>query len=292
MLDKQVIEEYLNGSPIKDICLKFNENTRRINSILDKATPKIEKAPRVYSINDRYFSQIDSERKAYWLGLLYADGCQRTRSNQVILSLSGDDKYLLEELKKDINFGGPIYTAKKYPKHTLVPYRLEMCNKILTKDLNRLGLVPKKSLILQFPTSQQVPDHLIRHFIRGYFDGDGSISNKRTLEVSLISSFSFSEKIHKFLQDYLEIACYLKTHQNGKNKSVVITLRASIIFLDYIYSQASVKMERKFLRFKNFILNYNHGRTNGGSYIKNDRIDFIILKWKNIFNQEPQNAAL
>ena len=27
-----------------------------------------------YSLNDDYFSVIDNEHKAYWLGFLYADG--------------------------------------------------------------------------------------------------------------------------------------------------------------------------------------------------------------------------
>ena len=43
-------------------------------------------------------------------------------------------------------------------------------------DLIKQGCVPRKSLILTFPNTNQVPENLINHFIRGYFDGDGSIS--------------------------------------------------------------------------------------------------------------------
>ena len=43
-------------------------------------------------------------------------------------------------------------------------------------DLIKQGCVPNKSLILTFPNKHQVPKNLINHFIRGYFDGDGSIS--------------------------------------------------------------------------------------------------------------------
>ena len=42
-------------------------------------------------------------------------------------------------------------------------------------DLIKQGCVPNKSLILTFPNKYQVPKNLINHFIRGYFDGDGSI---------------------------------------------------------------------------------------------------------------------
>lgn len=40
-------------------------------------------------------------------------------------------------------------------------------------DLCKHGCVPNKSLILTFPRT--IPDNLIHHFIRGYFDGDGSV---------------------------------------------------------------------------------------------------------------------
>ena len=43
-------------------------------------------------------------------------------------------------------------------------------------DLIKQGCVPNKSLILTFPNKHQVPENLINHFIRGYFDGDGSIN--------------------------------------------------------------------------------------------------------------------
>ena len=46
-------------------------------------------------------------------------------------------------------------------------------------DLNKLGVVERKSLILTFPTEQQVPKHLMPHFIRGYFDGDGSVYKQK-----------------------------------------------------------------------------------------------------------------
>lgn len=46
-------------------------------------------------------------------------------------------------------------------------------------DLSKHGCVPNKSLILKFPTT--LPNELVNDFIRGYFDGDGSvyINNKR-----------------------------------------------------------------------------------------------------------------
>ena len=54
-------------------------------------------------------------------------------------------------------------------------YQLSLRSKIICEDLKKLGCLQKKSKILVFPTESQVPKNLIHHFIRGYFDGDGSV---------------------------------------------------------------------------------------------------------------------
>jgi len=59
-------------------------------------------------------------------------------------------------------------------------------------DLIALGCIPRKSLLLKFPTSNQVPEHLIRHFIRGYFDGDGHFTNtEKCFEAGYIGTEDF-----------------------------------------------------------------------------------------------------
>lgn len=50
------------------------------------------------NINDSFFEKIDTEEKAYFLGLFYADGCNYINGNasRVALSLQEDDKKILE----------------------------------------------------------------------------------------------------------------------------------------------------------------------------------------------------
>ena len=52
---------------------------------------------------------------------------------------------------------------------------ISIVNDHLVNSLNNKGVLYKKSKILTFPTIQQVPKNLLFHFIRGYFDGDGSV---------------------------------------------------------------------------------------------------------------------
>lgn len=65
-----------------------------------------------YIQNDSFFEKIDNERKAYWLGFLYADGCVSEKSEnnkRIIMQLHPNDRYILEQLLKDMNSNRPIY---------------------------------------------------------------------------------------------------------------------------------------------------------------------------------------
>lgn len=70
--------------------------------------------------------------------------------------------------------------------------RLLFCSKELANDLAVLGCVNNKSLILTFPNEQQVPQQLLRHFLRGYVDGDGCLCyTEKTREFSITSTKEF-----------------------------------------------------------------------------------------------------
>lgn len=133
---------------------------------------------RKYTLNQNYFAKIDTIAKAYFLGLIYADGCNRTQNNIFEIALSEEDKDILEEFLKEIDCNRPIYLKKLNSQNSnwSNSCRICLCSKIFCKDLDKLGCISKKSLILEFPTIDQVPIHLISHFMRGYFDGDGCIS--------------------------------------------------------------------------------------------------------------------
>ena len=55
----------------------------------------------MYKYNENFFEKIDSPRKAYWLGFLYADGCilDQRKSKILEITLSKNDKNHLQKLK-------------------------------------------------------------------------------------------------------------------------------------------------------------------------------------------------
>ena len=137
--------------------------------------------------NIRNFEIIDTEEKAYWLGFLYADGSVSSTDNRIELGLAEKDLNHIEKFKEFIGIPNKI----SYRPQTK-SYRYSFKSIPCKEDLIKHGCVPKKSLILKFPTEEQVPEHLIRHFIRGYFDGDGWFSNTSScFQVGIIGTEDF-----------------------------------------------------------------------------------------------------
>jgi len=174
---KLICDDYNSGLSITNISEKYNVCTWSIQNVLKKQN--IDRRIRKYKCNENYFETIDSSDKAYWLGILFADGYVRQRrqcdnkhkqGGIVGIGLKECDGYLLEKLIKDIDSN---YTLKKSYKDNKIYFKLEINSSKMTKDLISHGCVLRKSLILEPPIN--LPNDLISHFIRGYFDGDGSV---------------------------------------------------------------------------------------------------------------------
>jgi len=131
-------------------------------------------------INDDFFSSIDSEIKAYLLGFFVADGHieRRDDCNTYCLKvgIARKDIEILDLFNK--------YVANNQCKISLPKSKPNMCSigihsRQIGEDLKLLGYDNRKTY-----TSNSLPDidrDLMRHFVRGYFDGDGSITlYKRT----------------------------------------------------------------------------------------------------------------
>lgn len=206
------------------------------------------------STNHKAFSKIDTEEKAYWLGFLYADGNVSSTCNSIELSLHQQDFETLEKFKKFIKGDNKYHFCKKWKV-----IRYAFCSKKVKEDLINLGCVPKKSLILKFPTEKQVPNHLIHHFIRGYFDGDGCIS-KATRDknltfksaVSVMSTEHFLNGIVKSLNINTKQVFQKAARCSEKTVELKLCFNLGIDFLNKIYSNSTIHLRRKYIRYRIF----------------------------------------
>ena len=120
---------------------------------------------RKYHINENFFSEWNPVM-AYVLGFWFADGYMRKEKSYRIL-FSGKDKDILLKIRKAFYSDHPIRLEVRSNC-----YFISFCSKKLYENLIKLGGLRCKSKIAAFP---KVPEKFLPDFIRGYFDGDGSV---------------------------------------------------------------------------------------------------------------------
>lgn len=125
---------------------------------------------RKYNLNTHYFREISSREKAYILGFIYADGC--VSEGGLFFGQHAQDREILEYIKECLGYSGPIFYDRPNKLGQIYYHdELRIYSKKLVEDLNKHGVMQRKSLILEEPSIEQ---ELNGPFIRGYFDGDGS----------------------------------------------------------------------------------------------------------------------
>jgi len=122
--------------------------------------------------NEDFFKCWSSEM-AYVLGFIAADGSIiKNKRGAHFLEVETIDKGLLESIRKLIGSNHKIGIRKRSVSWQ-VSYRLQVGSKVMFDDLVDLGLTQNKAKRLRIP---DVPKKYLAHFVRGYFDGDGSVS--------------------------------------------------------------------------------------------------------------------
>lgn len=201
-----------------------------------------------FHLNEKYFDIIDNEHKAYWLGFLYADGYNNEKTYQIEISLKEEDGYILEEFKKDIE---AIYkiSDKKIKLNDKIFYakRLILYSKHLSETLKEKGCFQKKSLFLKFPGQNIVPESLLRHFIRGYFDGDGCVSG---FKFSLTGTKDFLKSCAKIIRDNTGISKAEGWYPTGKAWDWQHSSKRDLAKIyNYLYDNATIFLKRKKNKF-------------------------------------------
>jgi len=142
-----------------------NASTRRINALERSRVPEHS-----HNIFNYHFFDNWSPSMAWVLGLIFSDGYMSNRG-EVRLALK--DKELIDKVAKVVGHEVIKSAPQSYDKNNYI-HSITLTNAHTTKILKNLGVTPKKSLIIKFP--KEIPSDCMRHFIRGFFDGDGGAS--------------------------------------------------------------------------------------------------------------------
>ena len=244
-------ELYLQGKTLNQIKYELQLDPGKLSKYLKSNGVKIERLPHKKKINKNIFEVINTEEKAYWLGFLYADGYVGLTDNRVELTLQLSDVNHIEKFKTFLNSDCKIST-NSYRS------RLSIKDEKIKKDLINLGCTPQKSLILKFPTDDKVPKELIRHFIRGYFDGDGSLCvTEKTRSIDVLGTYDFLYQL--CLESGIDTnKIYVSKSKSNKVFRIVLGSKSDLYnFSKYMYDDCNIYLDRKYEKFKKLMEYYN-----------------------------------
>lgn len=227
---------------------------------------------RKYTVNDSFFDIIDTQDKAYILGLLYADGCNYEDTGCIKIDLVQDDQDVLLKIKDVMNYTGnlkyyqadiKIFNGKSYSAKPTA--RLLMRSKHLSEQLSLKGCTSNKTYTLIFPDESILPQSLYSHFIRGYMDGDGGISywidNKNTGHKKFQINFCGTTDIIKSISNILadRFHCYPAIedrYPDRDNNNLQVNICGNKIvkrILDWLYQDAHIYLDRKYGKYLELI---------------------------------------
>ena len=203
--------------------------------------------------NEHIFDQIDSEEKAYWLGFIFADGY--ISSSPIRKGVKSVYQFELSLGIKDIEHLNKFKRFMDYEKDIITDgnrCRFVVTNKYLWTLLNELGCTPNKSLSLTFP---DIPQNLVKHFIRGYFDGDGCISRHvhNTCVTPHIELLGTKQMLEQILL-YSNISAKYKHDKRHSEEtwSLEWSKQEGIDFINYLYQDCSIYLDRKYELYQFF----------------------------------------
>jgi len=270
-----LLEEYVSkNKSVKEIAVESRCSPLTIYKMLKSYNiPLRDRASeRRLKCNEEFFTSW-SPKMAYVLGVIFTDGClypgrSKDPPGKAAVSycrISQRDPEFLTKVLALMDSKARIYFAKQKRKGEIVGgiYSIIIYSEKIYDDLIGLGLTPHKSQTMKFP---YVPPECMRHFIRGCWDGDGSVhiskDRSRTLAASYVSgSPDFIEGV---VEELYRVGVYrlserekngksrLTIHERGKSYQIKVSAKESLENLfHYLYDgvDESLYLERKYENF-------------------------------------------
>ena len=270
----KIINDYKNGKSLRQIEKDYGVARTTVSKFLTKIGVKntVGNHHRTYYHNEDYFEVIDNEHKAYWLGFMFADGYISNNDNrygedQFGISLAKEDIQTLYQFKQDINATNPIHEYERKNNIGQPLCRIQLTSQKTVDDLINKGCIKQKSHILNPP--KNISNELLPHFLRGFFDGDGSIIKTKSKYNIKTDGYSYSINITttkdmaEWIQAYVEMGSVVKESRREYTWYYSLGGHIQVInFYHLLYDNATIYMGRKYLRFQELLNKYNESQGN------------------------------
>lgn len=279
----QIMELFRSGKTAKEIqqILKF-KYIQPIYNILHKYDEYIKREiiyPRQHTLDVNYFNCINNEFKAYIIGFIAADG--HVALDRISITLAEKDIDILYKIKYELGSNSlikKVYRKNPYTKtdnKILCLVTISFNSVDLVKPLIKIGLLGNKTYSLDDKLIKFIPKKFIRHFLRGYFDGDGNVlygkkyGSGTKYNINICGNKSFLESTYQ-----IYFPSTNKMYFEKKSKQTYIwklSSKESVTnFLKYLYEDCNIYLNRKYRVYEN-------------AHIKSDK----LLENQEIDNQQP-----
>lgn len=262
---EDIKEEYLSGVSTVALSKKYEVSERTIANWLIKQNVTLRPSGKISKIDQNIFKEIDTEIKAYTLGLIMSDGnvSKDKYGNTISITLTQDDKYILETINEKLlsNQGNICITHKEDKKPRAV---LQFNGKQIKETLATYGIVPNKShLLTQLP--KNISPDLYHHFLRGLYDGDGICSyytnhgRKQKVRIGFCgANYDFVKDYQDFFVSKLNLNKTKIFNTGGCFQCSWASQKNLEDFFDFIYKDATIYLGRKYKKLKDFLNKQKH----------------------------------
>lgn len=265
-LTKEILEsDYSELKSVRKLAAKHNVHHKTMSQLLNKFNinfnPKLTRTK-----NENIFSE-ETETSFYLAGFIAADGniSNFKKNYHLHIGLSENDEEHLINIQKLFNSNSNIrtyknnsYINKRNIKSTIKAFTI--CSKQIFNDLiKNFNITPNKSLTLKFP-KHLINHSMIHHFIRGYFDGDGSWTIRNPNQINKQSKINIgfditgTENFINNIQNILNANIALPPNKISMNKNIYRLRysgnKLSSLIGDWMYNNATIYLNRKYERYK------------------------------------------
>lgn len=230
-----------------------------------------------------------NKEELYLIGFFYADGCLHSKTKKhkhsLSVTLSVRDSIIIDNYKK--YFFGCTYLTKQ-GLSTYSYNRWYLSSKNLYENFEFLGLTPKKTFSLNMPILNEYKD-----FIRGYFDGDGSVffTSVNSLKVNFQGPEEFLLEILKILMLEIDPAMNVKVRKgHGNISTFCLNQTQSILLYKWMYYDNCLCLERKRIKFEDTLKKISMLKKPLHMWTNHD--DNIIMKYYKILSTKDINERL
>lgn len=266
-IKKKVIENYLiNKQGLQTCGREYHLSQATVETILKNAGiekrtyTEAKQIGRKYPCNDDYF-KVQTPNMAYILGFIASDGNIAKKENCITIELAERDTEVLEQIRAETQSQRPIkhYTKNSTQQKTC---KFAVWSSEWKKDLAHYNILPNKTFILKPPYFLQSKYYI--DYIKGYFDGDGTIYQRQDDERVCFEIAGASKEVIYWIRNVLINQYYVETNEISTsildNGTVMYRLYTSnknsikqLYNLFYKNSSCNLSLQRKKNKFTNLI---------------------------------------